>query len=166
MLSWMMAMMLDATAGNRHMWPNKTPPNVVFIDKEFGLAIPPDIFADNHHCPFRDGVFDCIFYDPPYSVHQVIWFMNKQTRKHGGLGYYYGKFDSKTDLFSSVHKAQKEFQRLTNRLCFKWNEYQVSIWKILPFFKGWTIKQIKEHKSKWQRGKDKTYWITFVRSCT
>ena len=27
-------MMLDATAGNRMMWPNKNPPHVIFMDKE------------------------------------------------------------------------------------------------------------------------------------
>lgn len=57
-------LMLDATADNRAMWRNKEPPAVIFLDRELRLARPPTVFADNRYCPFRDGVFDCVIYDP------------------------------------------------------------------------------------------------------
>ena len=49
------------------MWKNKTPPQVVFMDKEIGLYIPPDVFAVWQYLPFRDKVFDCVLFDPPHE---------------------------------------------------------------------------------------------------
>ena len=163
-------MILDATAGNRMIWPKKNPPYTIFMDKEHDLARTPDMVADFRFCPFRDDVFDCIIFDPPYSTSQVIWFMNKGIRQdaHGGIGSYYGKFKSKREMFSSIDKAQREFSRLTNRLCFKWNEYQVSLWKILPFFSEWKEIHRMEIPLQLRKGvrnsKNKSWWVTFIHS--
>ena len=159
-------MMLDATAGNRMIWPNKNPSNVIFLDKEIGLARSPDIFADNRFCPFRDNVFDCVIFDPPHSCSIPPWWSDPATSKkrRGNLASWYGKFENKTDMFSSINKAQKEFARVAKRLCLKWSELEVSLWKILPFFREWKIIQTKPHKGKFKVGKTKTYWVTFVNS--
>jgi len=166
---------LDATAGNRVMWRRKeghprNPPNTIFMDKEFKLSIPPDIIADFRYCPFRDDVFGCVFFDPPYSWHIQPWHRHPEGYILGqGLegrnrGTYYGTFQSKTDLLVSIYKAQQEFMRVSGRLCFKWNEYSISLWNILSLFKDWIIIQTKEYKASKKRSKIKTFWVTFSRS--
>lgn len=170
-------MILDATAGNRNMWKNKNPTNTVFMDKEFGLGIPPDVLADFRYCPFRTGVFNCVIFDPPHYVTPPIWHRNpkgyelglgRQDEKGFRRGPWWGEFKSKTDMFISIHKAQKEFQRLTNRLCLKWHEGTFTLWKILPLFKDWMEIQRIEHQSPHKKGNktNRTYWITFIRGST
>ena len=164
-------MILDATAGNRMMWPNKNPLNVIFLDKEIGLAVPPDIFADHRFCPFRDNVFECIFYDPPFGVKMPPWWRNPgwDIRRKKSIAAFYGNVDSKRELFRLVYDAQKEFQRLTKRLCLKWAERNVKLWNILPFFRDWKIIQTKKLEAK--IGKNSfldhhkhIYWVTMVRT--
>lgn len=155
---------LDATAGCRVMWSNKKPPYTVFMDKEADLLIPPDVVGDNRQAPFRDGVFSCVLYDPPYSTKLPPWMLNKKTRPGSGGIAYYGVFSSKREMFSSLFKAAQEFLRLTNRLCFKWNEMQVPLDKILPFFKPWVLIQKLDWKTRMKRGKNKTWWVTFIKN--
>lgn len=37
------------------------------ITIDLNLNMKPDICADAHHLPFRDGVFDRVLFDPPYN---------------------------------------------------------------------------------------------------
>jgi len=150
-------MLLDATAGNRMMWKNKTPPNTIFLDIEKNLSIPPDIIADNRYCPFRDNIFDCIIYDPPHYVNAPPWHRDPSLTykaSRGNWGTFYGNFKSKEEMFSSIYKAQKEFLRISKRLCLKWSEVRVSLWNVLVFFKDWIeINRVKTNNY---------YWITFI----
>ena len=166
-------MMLDSTAGNRMIWANKNPPLTVFMDKETRLAVTPDIFGDFRHIPFRDAVFDCILFDPPHSWTMPPWMMDPQKQQRGMLDAHdttsskskrswYGKFENKRDMFSSINKAQKEFARVSKRLCFKWSELSVSLWKVLPFFREW--RQINKLERKNKYAKMPHFWVTFVKS--
>jgi len=157
-----MKMMLDATAGNRMIWPNKHPQNVVFMDKELRLAFPPHLFADFRELPFRSDVFDCVLFDPPHSCSIPPWWADPSASKkmRGNSASWYGKFENKRDMFTSINKAQREFMRVSERLCLKWSELEVSLWKILPFFRGWKM----IHKREMSKGRTKTYWVTFVRT--
>ena len=157
-------MNLDATAGNRMYWPNKNPPLTIFIDKEFRLSFPPHIFADFRALPFRDDVFRTVFFDPPHSCSIPPWWSDPSMSKkrRGNLASWYGKFENKRDMFSSIDKAQKEFARVARILCLKWSELEISLWKIIPFFNKWNRIQTKPHEGKFKVGKTKTYWITFI----
>ena len=158
-------MMLDVTAGNRGIWNNKNPPNVIFLDKETRLRLPPDVFADFRFCPFRDNVFDCILFDPPFVNDIAPWFLNPKSKS----GSFYGTpGKTKRELLILLHQAQKEFQRLSKRLCLKWGDLRISIWLILPFFKNWNVKYIYEQKSplhtsrlKNKKSNTKTYFVKF-----
>ena len=159
--------MLDATAGNRMLWrKNKFNKNTIFIDIKHNLKISPDVIADNRFCPFRDDVFECIIYDPPhwfdYGTPAPYWDKPNEN--------YYGYDDDRLGgkarrqkLLVSIIKAQKEFERLTSRLCFKWtdNPRTISIWNMIPLFKNWReVGRLKKPRP----SKSTTYWITFVRS--
>ena len=157
---------LDATAGNRMIWTNKNPPNVVFLDKERNLGVPPNIFADNRYLPFRDNCFSCVIFDPPYSCSLPPWWDNPTPKRKpkGNTSSWYGRFKNPRDMVISLHKAQKEFQRVSNRLCFKWGEMEKTFFQIASIFTGtgWKIIQQKEHRGKYKVGKVKTWWITMT----
>ncbi len=158
---------LDATAGNRKMWDGRTPeiPYVVFMDRETKLRIPPDVFADHRAIPFRDDVFYCVVYDPPFMARRnppQYWNDPRETKYLNKRGFqarnaWWGLPKTKKELISTIHKAQKEFQRITNILCLKWVEVDYSLWKILPFFKDWQenhrqgFKQMKRPDGVWGR---------------
>lgn len=162
-------MMLDATAGNRMIWgKNKTPPHTVFIDKESGFLIEPDIIADNTRLPFRENFrFTAILFDPPWGINMPPWWLNKKSRPGSGGIQYFGDFKSKRQLLSYIHKAQREFKRYTIRVCFKWGERNVSLFKILPFFRGWKEiyrREIKATMNKSGKSKNRNWWVIFVSS--
>lgn len=156
--------MLDSTAGNRRMWGDRSSSHIVFLDREFELGVPPDIFADNRYCPFRDGMFDCIIYDPPQE-----WGYKRGWRFAIPKYHYYGLDISYGELMNCLARAPAEFCRLLKsggRLCLKWNERRLSLWKILVFFKNFKEVYRKKHQSnKGKNGKTiDTYWITFQSS--
>jgi len=161
-------MILDATAGNRRMWPNKNPPSTVFIDRELRLARPPTIFADNRYCPFRDDVFDCVIYDPPYYLrNDEGWmFFNpdlKKTPKKGGNPFgHYGLYRSKKELFNNLFRASREFLRISRRLCFKWGSGDFDLWIVLPFFRPWVEIHRRSMKGRGYKKKSRGWWVTFI----
>ena len=142
------------------MWPNKKPPNTVFLDRETSLAVPPTIFADHRYCPFRDDVFECILYDPPFQYDSCPppWWNNPANK-----GKWYGFYSSRPETIRMVANALKEFERLTTRLCLKWNDNDIPLWNILSLFRSWKEVSRREYPSR-AGGKHKTYWITFLRS--
>jgi len=159
-------MLLDATAGNRTIWPNKNPPYIIFMDKEIKLWFPPHLFADFRYCPFRDNVFSCVIFDPPHKIttNPPPWWAKpdgRKTDKSHGAGWY-GWWNNKRECIASIDAAQKEFARISNRLCFKWGEVDLSLWKILGVFTKWKIIQEKLHHHHNKRGKNKSWWVTFI----
>jgi len=157
--------MLDATAGNRMMWPNKNPPNVIFMDRETRLIVPPDIFGDYRQCPFRDNIFDCVIFDLPHAARGYKFYKNFKAIDPKSDGFY-GWNITKIELLSGLHKAQKEFARISPRLCLKWSDVDWGLWNILPFFEEWDEVHRMEFKIKSHRKtqKLKTWWVTFIRS--
>lgn len=141
------------------MWGGKKAPYTVYMDKEMGLARSPDVFGDNRACPFRDGVFDTVIFDPPHYVNAPPWMIDPEGRLgEKNLGTFFGNFETKTEMLSSIYKAQKEFLRISKRLCLKWVERSYSLWQILPLFREWKTIQ----KKRMDKGRTTTYWITFT----
>jgi len=157
---------LDATAGNRHLWgKNSENINTVFVDKEYGLKIPPNLFADFTMLPFRSNIFECVIFDPPHYTSPPPWFDDPKENRMGRQGPFYGIKWRKNKLIKSLHLAQEEFARVSDRLCFRWFEFSITIWKILSIFtiENWKeiyrtrIKGPSNHKS------DGCWWVTFIR---
>ena len=158
-------MNLDATAGNRVIWNCNTPPDWIFVDKEYNLGVPPDVFADNTQLPFRDDVFECALYDPPYQWGDKLWARDPKGKTDGGSSWsWYGTYKDKRELVSNLIQGSRELYRVSKRLCFKWCDFALSVNRILSLISPPWVK-IHEHKhnSKKQTSKRQTWWITFIR---
>src|SRR4030042_1095732 len=156
---------LDATAGNRHIWgENKHPEGVIFMDKEPNLRIPPDIVAKWEDIPFPDDYFHCLIFDPPHIFSETSQFnKDPKARPHGAnkIPGWYGAFKSRHDAVIQIHNAQKEFARVAPRMCFKWNEASMSLHSVLSLFDQWVIQFIVPSRSR--GNKPKTWWVKLVR---
>ena len=163
-------MNLDATAGNRYMWPCKKPPETLFMDKEYTLKIPPDIFAVWEHLPFRDKSFRTIIFDPPHTITRLPITYYGDTKGMGGNHgtSWYGWFKTKRDLVISLCRAAAEFHRVGTILCVKWYEGQIPLHKIIPLFRPWRNFKIFKSKPRmgrrsWRKSSPLTWWVTFTK---
>ena len=162
-----MSLILDATAGNRTLWP-RDPPNTIFLDKETRLAIPPDIIAIWQKLPFRDKVFSLVIFDPPHekfgrnSVHtNPKGWTNPRIENGRKIG---GTF------WGSLHpswpgqfiRAAAEFARVASRLCLKWNDSKYPLERITYLFREhWKPTFTKKHESpRKKHSKTNTFWVT------
>lgn len=63
---------LDATAGPKGMWYQKSHPYVTFLDRRNGkygkYKIKPDVTSDWKDMPFPDNSFDMVIFDPPHII--------------------------------------------------------------------------------------------------
>ena len=164
---------LDATAGNRMMWKNKMPPDVIFMDKETRLRIPPHVFATWEKLPFRDNAFSLIIFDPPHYA----GFGKNSIHKDPSGESWLGEFGNKRKLMRAIVNASKEFSRTSKRLCLKWCEsywgyfekttgrYRKrnetpTLWKVLGALYSWREVFRLERKSKYGNSNQKLYWVT------
>jgi len=152
------------------MWKDKQNSNIVFIDVQKRLERKPTLFADNTNSPFKDKMFDTIFYDPPHAwAWDSILFgcPNAKSWKMDSRQYpaYYGmeRYNSRMELVAHIWKAQSEFYRILKDdglLWLKWVEIKIKLRKALTLFERW-IELLRFHaKSPHQQAGDyKKYWL-------
>ncbi len=143
---------------------NKYPDNVVFMDKELGLRIPPHVFAVWQHLPFRDDCFHCQIVDPPHVFSLTSMFnRDPKARPNGSKGMpgWYGAFNGKRDAVFQISRAQREFARVSSRMCFKWNEASMRLENVLSLFDRWDTQFIAPARSRGK--KPRTFWVKMTR---
>ena len=160
-----MSLVLDATAGNRHMYGgNKEPENVVFMDQEKRLFYPPTLFATWQNLPFRDDVFKAVIFDPPHIFSETSMYnQNPSARPNGAkkIPGWYGAFSSKRQAIHAFLAAQREFSRISRQLYFKWNIASLNIDAALTLFRDWITIRIAPFRSRGK--KPSTYWVRMDR---
>lgn len=125
---------IDITAGNRMMWRRGTPPLTVFMDRQLELRIPPDVFGDARQMPFRSNIFHTCFFDPPHDPRGP----RTKSLYADPKGKYYGADITHAELVNLLIRAPEEIYRILRpqgRLCFKWSEVNITLWKVQTFFK-------------------------------
>jgi hypothetical protein len=167
------AYILDVTAGNRHIHApgNKYSNRIIFLDKEPKLLIKPDVLATWDRLPFDDRYFDdgCVIFDPPHmhrydaDKERCQW-IHKYPGENGPIkAGYWGFFKTRKQMMSDIWRAQREFSRVTRRLCFKWCDVEVSLNKILTLFSDWDKIFVQEYYSRMKRGRNRMFWVKMVR---
>jgi len=166
-------MILDATAGNRTMWRYKNSEHIIYVDIERRLEVRPTIFADDRQLPFRDSVFDTIFFDPPHAWgskghYHVFPRRSKQyfeTWHDRDVPRYYGwdRYKTKSQLMNYLFKTGAELWRVLKDdglLWVKWNEMSLSLRTVLSLLENWRELLRIYVKAPSQTGsKHQTYWI-------
>jgi len=159
------------------MWQTKENSNIIWIDIEPELEVPPDKIMDCTQTEFPDNQFTTIFFDPPHGWGKQIGrsataLRNKSDREtypwkapHGLMYWGWDKYHTKTQLLSFIHKAQKEFSRILKNdgmLWVKWNECNIPLRKILPLFRDWN-EMLRFPIASQAVGDSQTYWIMFMK---
>jgi len=167
---------IDITAGNRHIYGGRLPSDlsieeeIIFIDIEYDLKVPPTIFADNTKLPIRDEVISTHIYDPPY------WFFGS-SKWHGdpkeASGSFWGNFRNLGNLNRLLRGASKEIKRtlkIGGDVFVKWCDGAIAwdntVGKCKPWaFFYWSFREVsrEEWESKSGRTKHVTRWIRFTR---
>jgi len=178
----MAKVILDATAANRTMWRNKNIAEIVFCDIEKKLQRKPTIFCDNRQAPFKNNVFDTVFFDPPFAWNLQTWLYSfpnitlletkyPNTHNHGRTTSYYGceKYKNEHELIRYITHAQKELFRILKSdgiLWLKWNNMYLSLKKILAFFNLWKVGMVIKVKTsgKAKNPKLQTYWVCLLKN--
>ena len=144
---------LDATAGNRAMWFNKSCPLTTFIDVRPEMK--PDRVLSCTETDFPDESFDLIVFDPPHV----------NCGATSSMGKTYGHFTT-AQIKELVKEAFLEFYRIlkpSGFVAFKWNDHDTKLKTVLdmadplfvPLF-GQVVATRTKHSSS-------TYWVVLVK---
>lgn len=158
---------LDVTAGNRHIWGGWMPEipedgPVIFSDIEPTLKKKPDIICDLRYQPIRDGIVDAIVADPPY------WSFGT-SRLHGdpqeGQGSFWGNFINLRTLrgiLVGIMKTSRRVLKPEGRVYLKWCDV-VYPWIRFGGMFQWDFYEEARltRESKSGRNKKPCYWITY-----
>jgi len=160
-----MDLVVDLTAGNRHMWGgNKEPDNVIFMDKETRLFYPPTLFASWHNLPFRTDLDVKGIFDPPHIFSETSMYnKNPSARPNGAkkIPGWYGAFKSIREAKYSFLRAQEEFSNVFGTIFVKWNITNMSLSKFLSLFWCWNIIEMVPFRSR--GNKPSTWWVKLDR---
>lgn len=149
---------LDACCGPRMMWFNKNHPDAVYMDlrrEEFiacdgrKIIIDPDVIGDFRNIPYPDNSFKLVVMDPPHF---------NQLGENSYTAQKYGKlFPSwETDLKQGFDECIRVLDD-DGILIFKWNEFQISVSRLIEIFGK---EPLFGHKS----GKNSlTHWMCFMK---
>jgi hypothetical protein len=108
---------LDATASLRKYWRKRSARGYVFID--IRTNVKPDIRCSNEALPFRSGVFEQVFYDPPSVARGRGQFTGSS------MAFRYGWWPRKRDFDRNLTAVNAEFARVLSgdgAVLFKWTE--------------------------------------------
>lgn len=161
---------LDATAGNRHIWKGDMPElrnpedHIVFCDLELGLKVPPDVFCDNTKLPFRGKVFHEEIYDPPHHQFGSSDLFGDPLERKGS---FWGNFKSMKHLKQLLRGGSLELHRVLRddgELYVKWCESPVTWDQVKGFFrKLWQLEHYRVRNTRSGHNPKRVYWIHFTK---
>ena len=144
---------LDATAGARAVWFDKTYPDATFID------VRPDgasgnVLMDCRHTTFPDGTFDLVVFDPPHMT----------CGPQSTMAERYGHFLT-SEIRDLVRDAFSEFHRLLRPdglVAFKWNDHDTGLDRVLALVRGFD-RLVGVPTAMRTKHSSTTYWVLLRR---
>ena len=105
---------LDSTCSDKKIWPK-----FASLRMDTRVEVKPDIVASATHLPFRDGIFERIYCDPPHYIHKEgMGFTLRHFKGMEKIGDNYERFghwDTLEQFLSFLKAVDAEFDRcLTN----------------------------------------------------
>ena len=169
-------MILDATCSTKKIWPANA---TVRIDKSRNVR--PDVQADARNLPFRPGIFDKIYCDPPHLIARKGWELEQpevgayfaSVNRHRRGMYHqhilnnyrrFGLWHSREDWLDFIEKTDGEFAlalRTDGTLFYKLGEtrdpkHSVKIGDMAAYSRFTeTARRVTE-----SRVHNPTYWLT------
>jgi len=131
------------------------------MDKNIEAYKPPHIFACWEFMPFRDDAFETVFFDPPHKVGRTTGRGFWATPSNPN---YYGIDISHIKFRTGVYKGTREFLRVAKRLCFKWNDIEMTPERVISLFPKEWVEVNRLVFNKGLKTGTLSYWITFSRS--
>lgn len=95
---------LEPCCGPRREWSDVREATCVMGDKL--LEVQPQVVLDFQQLPFKDGVFDSIFFDPPHLIRNDVKHFNKAYR-------HFGNWKSRREWEAALDSVNTEFWRVT-----------------------------------------------------
>ena len=97
-------MILDATCSTKKIWPR-----FASLRMDIKREVKPDVCASATHLPFRDGIFQEIYCDPPHVVGHQYWIFSELHRQEGYDRF--GAWDSLDQWFMFLEHVNIEAAR-------------------------------------------------------
>lgn len=162
---------LDITAGNRHIYGGYIPQEIlerrdsgeaiIYMDLEVNLKVPPDVACDLKYLPIRGRIVDLIVVDLPY------WNFGT-SRFHGdpkeARASFWGNFKNLKNLLKllvGVVKTSNRVLRHDGIVWLKWCDV-VYPWSRFASMFTWSFRE--EERYEWSskgRGLKPCYWISY-----
>jgi hypothetical protein len=181
---------LDSTAGYRIMWRSKDTSNVVFIDKR--REVKPNIVADARALPFRDGIFDRAYCDPPHwfrvgvsghlmrllaAMPDTLQGINHLRHSEHDVPYQvsllkkYGYWQNKTQWVSFAFHTNQEFARVLKPNATLWyklchmprHQSHITVDRVREHYSNFRIIEKIEYPSRSHQSKSTTIELTLKR---
>jgi len=152
-------MNLDCTCSKRSMWVDRENPDFIYMD--VNPKVHPQIVGDLRRSPFRSGVFNTVWFDPPHLLRAGRIATMPKFRGHTWYGI---DVDGKY-LWSLFIEGSKEFKRILKPgglLFLKWNEEDIPLDKALTMLVGWKVLMRIPYRSPLQRGKKQSWWVVLA----
>jgi hypothetical protein len=96
---------LEPCCGHRRAWNREKPAGTTFGDLLFEVR--PEIVMDFKALPFRDGLFDLVFFDPPHLIRSEKWNQLSDRYMH------FGHWERRADWEGALDAVNTEFHRVT-----------------------------------------------------
>lgn len=96
---------LEPCCGHRRAWARDKPPATTYGD--ILIEVRPELVMDFRALPFRDALFDIVFFDPPHLIRKKAW------RQLSDRYLHFGHWQTRAEWEGALDAVNAEFHRVT-----------------------------------------------------
>lgn len=120
-------MILDLSAGYRHVWHDKNREGVIFLDRR--PECEPTVLCDTRALPFKTLTPELVVFDPPHEA-----------TGNGKMSERYGVYPRRQEILDIVLRTAKEAARVCRTgtlMALKWNDHAWPLEGALGLMPDW-----------------------------